>query len=79
MHTYEENARARNAQSMIILEEVNRNRPGSIVLQMFFDAKDDELINIFSEGTDKEKADVFKILSTLNPTKTSRYEQILKK
>ena len=73
------NARARIAQSMIVLEEVNRNRPNSIALQMFFDAKEDELISIFSEGTDKERADVFKILSTLVPTKTSKFEKIIKK
>ncbi len=72
------NARARIAQYMPVLEEVNRNRPSSVVLTMFFDAKDDELINIFSQGTDKEKKDVYKILSEINPTKSSQYEAILK-
>jgi hypothetical protein len=73
------NARARIAQSIIVLEEVNRNRPSSIALQLFFDAKEDELINIFSQGTDKEKSDMYKLLSDLNPTKSTKYEQILKK
>ncbi len=73
------NARARIAQSMIVLEEVNRNRPSSIVLQMFFDAKDEEIIDIFSQGTDKEKTDIYKLLIDLNPAKATKYETILKR
>ena len=72
------NARARIAQSIIVLEEVNRNKPYSLALQMFFDAKDDEIINIFSEGLDKEKTDIYNLLVELNPTKATQYEALKK-
>jgi hypothetical protein len=42
------------------------------------DAKSDELINIFSKGTQKEKADAVEIFSDINPSQASRYEKILK-
>jgi hypothetical protein len=70
------NARAKIVQNIKGLEEANRNKPSSLILQMFFDAKDDELINIFSEGLDKEKKDMYEMLSELNPTKSSNYEKI---
>jgi len=33
---------------------------------------------MFSEGPERERAEVFRILSTLNPTRTARYEQIIR-
>jgi len=48
------------------------------VISSFLDAKNDEIINIFSKATTKEKTDAVQILSDINPTQTSRYEQILK-
>ncbi len=73
------NARARIAQGIPVLRETNRARPSAIVISTFLDAKSDELINIFSKGTDKEKALVVEILSDVNPTQTQKYEQILNK
>ncbi|MBP9017505.1 MAG: DUF4835 family protein [Paludibacteraceae bacterium] len=74
-----ENARARIAQGIPVLRETNRARPSAVVIFTFLDAKSDELINIFSKGTDKEKALVVEILSDVNPTQTQKYEQILNK
>jgi len=73
------NARAGIAQGIPVLRETNRARPSAIVISTFLDAKSDELINIFSKGTDKEKALVVEILSDVNPTQTQKYEQILNK
>jgi len=73
------NARARIAQGIPVLRETNRARPSAIVISTFLDAKSDELINIFSKRTDKEKALVVEILSDVNPTQTQKYEQILNK
>ncbi|HOL30074.1 MAG TPA: DUF4835 family protein, partial [Paludibacteraceae bacterium] len=73
------NARARIAQGISVLREANRARPSAVIISTFLDAKTDELINIFSKGTDKEKALVVEILSDVNPTQTQKYEQILNK
>jgi len=62
-----------------VLREANRARPSAVIISTFLDAKTDELINIFSKGTDREKALVVEILSDVNPTQTQKYEQILNK
>jgi len=72
------NARARIAVGLPTLRDANRARPSAIVISSFLDAKNDELINIFSKATTKEKAEAVEVLSDVNPTQISRYEQILK-
>ncbi len=72
------NARTRIADGLPLLREANRARPSAIVISSFLDAKNDELINIFSKATTKEKTEAVQILSDINPTQTSRYEQMLK-
>ena len=72
------NARGRIAEGLPLLREANRAHPSAIVISSFLDAKNDELINIFSKATTKEKTEAVQVLSDINPTQTSRYEQILK-
>lgn len=78
MTTNATNARARIAEGLPLLREANRARPSAIVISSFLDAKNDEIINIFSKGTTKEKTDAVEILSDVNPTQIARYEQMLK-
>ena len=78
MTTNATNARGRIVEGLPLLREANRARPSAIVISSFLDAKNDELINIFSKATSKEKTDAVQVLSDINPTQTSRYEQILK-
>jgi len=72
------NARGKIAEGLPLIREANRARPSAIIISSFMDAKSDELINIFSKGTQKEKADAVEILSDINPSQASRYEKILK-
>ncbi|MDR3653167.1 MAG: DUF4835 family protein [Paludibacter sp.] len=72
------NARARIAEGLPVLRDANRARPSAIVISSFLDAKNDELVNIFSKGTTQEKTDAVEILSDVNPTQSAKYEQILK-
>ncbi|MDR0370895.1 MAG: DUF4835 family protein [Prevotellaceae bacterium] len=72
------NARARIAAGLPLLREANRARPSAIVVSSFLDAKNDELINIFSGATEQEKKDAVEILSDISPTNSARYEAILK-
>jgi len=72
------NARVRIGDGLPILREANRARPSAVVISAFLDAKNDELINIFSKATTREKTDAIQVLSDINPTQTSRYEQMLK-
>ena len=70
------NARARIAAGIACLEKANKARPATYVINTFLDAKADELVNIFKQGTDKEKKDVYNILVNIDPTKQSTYETI---
>jgi len=72
------NARGKIAEGLPLIREANRARPSAIIISSFMDAKSDELINIFTKGTQKEKADAVEILSDINPSQASRYEKILK-
>lgn len=71
------NARAKIATGLPILRETNRARPSAIVITSFMDAKTEELINIFSKASEKEKKEAVEVLSDVNPTQIDRYEKIL--
>lgn len=70
------NARAKIAAGLPVLRETNRSRPSAIAISTFLDAKTDELVNIFSNATEKEKKEVIEILSDVNPTQTEKYAKI---
>ena len=70
------NGRARIAEGMPVLREAYRARPATYVINTFLDAKADELVDIFKQGTDKEKQDVYTILTDIDPTRQNTYEQI---
>ena len=73
------NGRAKIAEGLPLLREAKRARPSAVVISAFLDAKNDELINIFAEGSQKEKETAVEILTDINPTAANRYEQIFKK
>ena len=63
-----------------VLEEIKKIKsryPGSIFVISFFDAKTDELVNIFSQGAMQERRKAFELLSELNPNKADTYRKIL--
>lgn len=66
-------------QSIEALELVHKDKPGSFLMQLFFDAKRDELINVFSQGTPVEKTKAINILSEIDPANASRYQKIMSK
>lgn len=71
-----DNARARIAEKMPMLRQLNRENPNAVLVVSFTDAKNDELINIFKKGTPEEKDKVYDSLTAINPTLTSRYDEI---
>lgn len=72
------NARARIAEGLPFLREANRSRPSAVVISSFLEAKNDELVNVFSKGSTQEKSEAIEILTDINPTQSDRYSQILK-
>lgn len=70
------NGRTRIAEGMPVLKEAYRARPATYVINTFLDAKSDELVDIFSKGTDKEKKTVYDILTDIDPTRQEKYDKI---
>lgn len=70
--------RAVIAESLKSIQKVFRTRPSLYILQVFFDAKSDELVNVFSKSFPDEKNRVSVILNECDPSNGSKYEKILK-
>lgn len=70
---------ARNtiAESIKLLQRVHRDRPGSFNLQLFFNAKSDELVNLFSISYPDEKSKVVNTLAEIDPANANKYQKIL--
>ena len=60
------------------LQEVKKARPTSVLLQMFSDAKLDEIVLIYSKETTQEKQSGYKFLQEIYPTETTRLEALQK-
>ncbi|MBL7973194.1 MAG: DUF4835 family protein [Prolixibacteraceae bacterium] len=70
--------RAAIAESLKQIQKVFRARPSLYILQVFFGAKSDELVNIFSKSFPDERNRVSIILNECDPSNGSKYEKILK-
>lgn len=68
-------ARSNMMESLVLLQEVYRNRPEPFMhfLQVVLDAKSDEFVNVFRESTDEEKRRVLNILNEVDPTHKEKY------
>jgi len=77
MHDNIETGRAAIVEGLEALQKVHRQRPGSYLMQVFFNAKTDEFVNIFSEAPPMDKPRVVNILREIDPTNTNKYQKIL--
>jgi hypothetical protein len=59
------------------LRQITLQKPGAVLLNSFFDAKSDELLNIMAEGTRDERKRAYDLLSFLDPAKTESYRRLL--
>lgn len=71
-----EEGRANIANSLRDIQKVFRRRPSTYILQMFFDSKSDELVNIFSKSFPDERNRVMAILTEVDPSNGSKYKKI---
>lgn len=76
MSTKPEEGRANIANTLRDVQTVFRRRPSTYILQMFFDAKADELVNIFSKSYPDERNRVVAILNEVDPSNGSKYKRI---
>jgi len=56
------------------LRKVHIDKPNSFLMQVFFNAKADEIVNLFSQATNEEKTRAIDILSQVDPANTLKYQ-----
>ena len=73
-----QNGRAEILKSLKLLEQVYTRKPGNYNLQIFFNAKANEIVDLFAEALPKEKAEATNLLNKIDPNNLSKYEKITK-
>jgi len=76
MYEKVDEGRANILKSLDLLKPVYNARPASFNMQLFFNAKADELINIFKGGLPEEKTRVTETLMQVDPANTTKYLKI---
>ena len=81
LDTYEQDkdkSRQQILESLRAIKKIRDIYPSSILIISILDAKADELINLFSEGNIQSRREAFDILTTIDPSKSSEYEKMIK-
>ena len=70
--------RSKVAESLKLLQKVYREKPNPYMpyLQLIFDAKADEFVNVFSEGPPDEINRAYNILTEINPSNLNKYKKL---
>lgn len=76
MYNEADRGRGTIAKSLELLQSGYQERPLSYFPKLFTEYKQDELINIFSKGAEKERKKVVEILSGINPSLSSSWDKI---
>ncbi|MCF8235540.1 MAG: DUF4835 family protein [Bacteroidales bacterium] len=79
MYENPDGGRAIIAQSLTYLQTVYNDRPGLNLIQVILDAKRQEIMSIFSEGSPSEKAKAVNIMREIDPANSSDYQELLNK
>ena len=69
--------RAAILESLRHLQNIHSGYPTCFFLQLIVEAKRDEIINVFSQGTQKEKTEAVNIMKQIDPAQSSNYDAIL--
>ena len=69
-------AKTNLAGSLIHLSDLNNRRPNSFLIQMFFDAKSQEIVNVFSEGPTVDIISTRNILKNIAPFFNNKWKEI---
>jgi hypothetical protein len=76
MHLSVDEARANILTAMNLLLPVYRARPASFNMQVFFNARRDEIIKIFQGALPEEKTKILELLAIIDPAGTTKYSKI---
>lgn len=65
------------ADCLSLLQKIYREKPGSMILAAFFNAKTDELVNVFSKVNPADKPKIVEVLSEMDASNINKYKTIL--
>jgi hypothetical protein len=71
-------ARAQVLSALKDLRPVYNDKPNSFFMQFFFNAKSDEIVNLFSQADPDEKKEAMELLTVIDPGNISKYNTIEK-
>ena len=77
MYQNKDQGRAVIAESLELIRTVHKNKPASFNIQLFFNAKTDELVNIFTSSMGEEKTRVVNLLNEVDPSGSNKYAKIM--
>ncbi|MCW5906407.1 MAG: DUF4835 family protein [Chitinophagales bacterium] len=60
------------------LDKIARDNPNAVLLAVFFQAKSDELLNVFSGADMGEKAKALTVLRRTDPSNASKYDKLVR-
>lgn len=70
-------ARSVIAESLELIRKAHRVRSSSLLIKLFFDAKSEEILNVFSESFNEEKMRVYNIVAEVDPTNITKYKKLI--
>lgn len=60
-----------------LMRKAHRTKPNSYLMQIFFDAKAEEIVNLFKPSFTDERKRVYNIVSEINPANGSKYNALV--
>jgi hypothetical protein len=64
------------AKAIETLSEINKSRPNSFLTRIFFDAKSDEIVNVFTGGPSMDLSQLIETLNTISPLNSTNWNKI---
>lgn len=68
--------RAKITEALGLLKQAQETKAMSSLPQIMIDTKKDELINVYSKGTQKEREEVYNLLMDISPAQSTEWEKI---
>ena len=69
-------AKEKVLESIKTISQINKVRPNALLTRAFFDAKSDEIVNIFSGGPTMSNAELLEVLNKISPLNSSKWNKI---
>jgi hypothetical protein len=71
-------ARVSIMNALSAIQKINATRPGTLFVRAFFNAKADEITNVFRTGTPEQKQQLVTMLSDADPDNLAKYQTLTK-